>query len=472
MKKFKPLFVFLLFFSMLFLLNCGGSSDDDDDIVDLPDPTNPVKTIMVYLDADNDLESYGLTDINEMEAVDLTGTDIKIIVLIDRHSGYSAIDGDWSGTRLYEIAYDSDGVDGTIDSTRLSSSELGLSSTGDSDELNMGDPSTLSKFINFCKSNYEGNYALILWNHGGGWRESNPVFEEPIITVDNLKTDKNNTNNSVVSKEVCIDLTDSDQLYMDEVQSAVKNKAITVIGFDACLMGMIEVAYEIRNYASYMIASEESEPGAGWAYDSWLASFKASTNKNAIDLCDAVVDSYETYYAGTPDTTLSAVNLSKIDTVFSALNNFSTALYNAITTDTIRDNVANSIINNVQNFRIDACGDDIHIDLWDLADEIQTEYNYCDSEAAALKTAVENAVVSEWHHSTDVSNSHGLAIFLAITEADCTIVNTYSAYLNGYSDTYPVDFVQNSNNTWVAHYSGGYIAGPGLLYRLLWETLP
>ena len=36
--------------------------------------------------------------------------------------------------------------------------------------------------------------------------------------------------------------------------------------FDACLMGMIEVADVLSDYSDYMIASEEMEAGDGWDY--------------------------------------------------------------------------------------------------------------------------------------------------------------------------------------------------------------
>lgn len=38
------------------------------------------------------------------------------------------------------------------------------------------------------------------------------------------------------------------------------------IGFDACLMGSLEVASVCAPYADYMIASQELEPGRGWDY--------------------------------------------------------------------------------------------------------------------------------------------------------------------------------------------------------------
>ena len=45
---------------------------------------------------------------------------------------------------------------------------------------------------------------------------------------------------------------------------------IDVIGFDACLMAMLETAYALRDSGSVMVASEELEPGDGWSYDNFL----------------------------------------------------------------------------------------------------------------------------------------------------------------------------------------------------------
>src|SRR5205823_6865956 len=50
---------------------------------------------------------------------------------------------------------------------------------------------------------------------------------------------------------------------------------IAVIGMDACLMSMVEVAYQIRGAASVMVGSEQTEPGEGWPYDSILRALAA-----------------------------------------------------------------------------------------------------------------------------------------------------------------------------------------------------
>jgi len=75
-------------------------------------------TVMVYLDADNNLESAGINDINEMEIVG-SSDDVNVVVQVDRipysvlaanNQGYAddVSNGDWTNTRRYYIIQDFD----------------------------------------------------------------------------------------------------------------------------------------------------------------------------------------------------------------------------------------------------------------------------------------------------------------------------------------------------------------------------
>ncbi|MBD3255173.1 MAG: hypothetical protein GF383_08765, partial [Candidatus Lokiarchaeota archaeon] len=86
-------------------------------------------TIMVYVAADNNLESAGIEDLNEMESVQLP-EGVELVTLFDRALGYTAVDGDWTTTRRYNITYDED-----KDHINSEYQDLG--------ELNMADPETL-----------------------------------------------------------------------------------------------------------------------------------------------------------------------------------------------------------------------------------------------------------------------------------------------------------------------------------------
>ncbi|HQG40743.1 MAG TPA: clostripain-related cysteine peptidase, partial [Spirochaetales bacterium] len=227
-------------------------------------------TIMVYMDGDNNLEAAAIEDFNEMEAGLFAAkvqdpsieSKINIIVLFDRIPGEDSSNGNWTNTRLYKVKPDTN--------PDFINSEL----IYDSPEQNLGDPNLLKNFISWSKSNFPAtNYALVLWNHGGGARSRNTT---PSTTVTG---DKN-------VKAICWDDTNNgDCLYLEEVQQAIganfsSTDKLSVLGFDACLMGMVEVAYEFRNLAKYMVASMHTEQGDGWDYEYILNRIATGSIKN------------------------------------------------------------------------------------------------------------------------------------------------------------------------------------------------
>lgn len=60
------------------------------------------------------------------------------------------------------------------------------------------------------------------------------------------------------------------------LQTAVNDifgKKIAILGFDSCVMSMLEVGFELKDVASTMIASEGSLPNSGWSYSALLNKF-------------------------------------------------------------------------------------------------------------------------------------------------------------------------------------------------------
>jgi clostripain len=230
--SFKLTFL-VVFLFILSLTSCDNINDNSKKEYDW--------LIMYYVDGDNDIEQYLIQDLNEMESVNFANKKIKIIALVDRISGYWTGDGDWTDTRAYEIGYDGSGFNNTLSSNtkRIAIPSLGLT-INNSVELNMGDPGTLKNFITFCKDNYRAKKNMLLFtNHGGGWRKDS---ESENFHINKIKK----------QKAVCWDNTNSfDTLYMKEVREAIessmRNKKFDIIAFDACNMGMIEVADELKN---------------------------------------------------------------------------------------------------------------------------------------------------------------------------------------------------------------------------------
>ena len=328
-------------------------------------------TFMVYLDGDNDLEGAGIDDFLEMSSVGSSG-DVDIVVQFDRVAGYDTSYGDWETCRRFNVAFG-------IDPADASGVDIG--------EVNMADPATLTDFIDWAVGAYPStNYALILWNHGGGWRARYNDLKEALKTATTSES-KEAINQKLEElqkpgfKAVCWDETSAfDSLTMSEVKSALDAATtnMDLIGFDACLMQMIEVAHEIKDSLEItdrvMVGSEESEPYDGWPYDTILTDLVATPALTSAELGTAIVDRYYESYGN--DYTQSAVDLTRMNTLSPLVS-------------TLADTIISS---------------------WDT-DEAAVK-----AAAQSVMDELDIAIISEQHGSS-WSGSHGLAIYFPVTEA-------------------------------------------------------
>lgn len=237
----------------------------------------------------------------------------------------------------------------------------------------MAQPETLTAFLDYgyttCDADY---YSLILWNHG------------------------------------------SDALSLQEMDTAFRNtqlicdgKRFEWVGFDACLMGMVEVANMLSDYANYLIASEETESGTGWDY-TCLDTLSDGAHCDGLAASQEIIRTYkafqETKFRFIPDYTLSAMDLSKVDSVITALE----ALVEAAQADLIAGNYSRiaKLRDQAKTFG-KATNTSIYdtVDLYDLCGKLVAIYP---NEATALQQAVKELVVC---HATNVYGAHGVAVY-------------------------------------------------------------
>ncbi|HLA85580.1 MAG TPA: clostripain-related cysteine peptidase, partial [Thermoguttaceae bacterium] len=241
----------------------------------LEEPLDPKAwTFMVYMDGDNDLEGAAIEDFLELASAG-SDANVNLVVQFDRIAGWDSGYGDWTNTRRGLIAA-GDEPDG---SWGAPIGEPGM------DEANMGSASTVVDFVGWATTNYPAaNYALVLWDHGGGTKYG-----------------------------ACVDETDGyDYLEIDEVGAALASivERMDLFGFDCCQMGMLEYAHEAAGEASVFIGSEETEPWSGWAYDAFLPHLKANPTWTAAELGEDIVLEYGISYGGSE--TLSTVDLGVV----------------------------------------------------------------------------------------------------------------------------------------------------------------
>lgn len=223
---------------------------------------NPAQwTVMVYLNGDNELEQAALRDFLEMSKIGSTD-DVNIVVLLDRipnssswdFDGYSTDYDDWTGTQAGLVSL----------------GDLPFSTWGNYwGEMNLGDPNSLIDFVDAATYAFPANnYALVVWNHGDGWEGSS--FDES---------------------------SGGDGLTLQEINYALSSipAEIDLFSYDACLMGMIECAYEVGDHASIFVASEAIVPGSGFPYDEILAALVSQPNMSPTQLGNQIVSDYGTY---------------------------------------------------------------------------------------------------------------------------------------------------------------------------------
>ncbi|MCM8814927.1 MAG: clostripain-related cysteine peptidase, partial [Candidatus Omnitrophica bacterium] len=287
-------------------------------------------TIMIYLDGDNDLEKYAINDFLEVASIGST-QEINFIVQLDRIPGYDTRYGNWTNTQRFRITQN---MEPTISNA--------ISDWGDGfggREVNMGDPLVLRSFILWAKQNYPAQYyALILWDHGDGWRSMDYVANEieQQLKRSNLSREVRTSLEKTLKelkrkiyarryqKSVCFDNTSFDELSLKEIRQALSGPDcyVDIIAFDACLMGMIEVAYEVRNCATYMIASEETIFTSGFPYNTIAQDIINNPDYQPDQFSERIVQHYSDFYGHYGTETLSAVNLAFCDQIFDAINDF------------------------------------------------------------------------------------------------------------------------------------------------------
>lgn len=263
-------------------------------------------TCFVHLNADNNLESFGKDDLNEMEAVGSLEGKLNMIALVD---GGSRKDGDgWNtGARLMYVTKDPNNSSKIV-SREIAvdpKSDLGKLMAAGKGELDTGSPQVLRAALDYVQRNVESKHFMVdLWNHGNGWRGIS-YDDNPHASMD-----------------------------MGELKQALSGlpKEVDILSADACLMATKEVADTAKAVgADWLVGSEELEPGTGWNYTDLLTRasklFEGGKEVSAEQLSKAIQESYA---AGpTDNVTMSVTNLSKLDTLNQKLNVFSDALLKA-----------------------------------------------------------------------------------------------------------------------------------------------
>ncbi len=330
-----------------------------------PQRTQAKWTFMVYINGDNNLEKYVTIDIETELAQPGSNADVNVVAIADRNLGYDNSAGNWTDTKLFYIT---EGMKATPENA-----------VADLGEKNMGDPQTLISFVQWAKTNYPADhYALVLWDHGWGWRPDQTMWDE----------------------------TNNDTLDQHEILAAMETLGpVDVIGYDACEGQMIEVQATWRNYAKAIAASQEDVGYYGFEYDQVLPKLQANPNMTAEQLAVELARSMT-------DWTSAGVALNtNWDSLITAVDQWSVALINGLPTYRSAYDAAYKVTQGV--------ADPTNKDLYDAAAKIKAQVSdpTIQAKCQAVMNAVNAVTLYEWHHKK-YKGAHGIGIFWPRRPAD------------------------------------------------------
>ena len=329
-------------------------------------------TLMVYMVGSN-LESEGNAATQDLLEMVSSGVDLSNVHVVIYAGGAKSwgIDISKKNTNILKLVEENGNLDIVSDLEKKGAQ-------------NMGEAATFTSFLKYAYSHYPADhYGLICWDHGAG--------------IAGFGHD-----------EVYDDI-----LTLEETEKALaaspfgKKQKIDWVGYDACLMGSLEVADVWADYADYLVASEEVEPGFGWDY-----SFLSFLNKSfdAKQITAYIIDTYSAFFANNKtssfnfDYTLSCMDLSKVKTAYQSA---------AKLLDNVVGEIANgdySLLRNtvggkVREYGVSGDSRFYMFDLYDLANTVKSKFP---KEAAAVQAAIKKAVVS---NQSNLARSEGMSVY-------------------------------------------------------------
>ena len=334
--------------------------------------------VMVYIAGVNNLGLFGAAslNVNQMEqglSEAGSGSDIKMVV------EYGELATDGLGTVILPDSTKTLLIQPDADQNQINSKVIGTSKNVDT-----GDVKSLENFVRRVKSRFPAKKtALIIWNHGGG-----------IV--------------GIASDDIHGSMMNLKNLSATLKSLTARFGKFDVLATDACLMQMASVAYEFKDYAKVIVGSEQPIPGAGYPYQGLARALVSSGSQiDAVAFGELIVEGYGVQYNGQPNTSLSAIETSKIAGFRDRLNSWTGLMLSDQNSFKIiaKANVLKEITRMAQ---LDCSRDLVHmIEVVNRQEGVSQAIKEAGKE---LKNYIENVLVIK--NYADDSDNHGLAIYL------------------------------------------------------------
>jgi len=323
-----------------------------------PDDNKTGWTALVYLDGDNNMDSYALMELNEIRTTVL-GENVTVLVLYDgrgaNNSFLYVVNGSLSEIPLMDIHPDWES------------------------EVNMGHSNTLRYFVEYAFERYPAaHYWLELWSHGSGWMG------------------------------VCRDEYNADVLSMQEVSNAVSaacsthGETVDVFAYTACNMGEIECVYGLQDYVSYVVASQEYMFATGLPHGQILSQISGE-HTTPLQLCSIIVDAFSTYYRYASMATIAVWDLQYMKSLARAVDEWAAACLQELAA--CKDHISRAYGESA------SFGSVGFIDLYDFMENVADEVGNTSlgQRTQQVLHNISSMVIREWHGSGQ--QAHGVSIY-------------------------------------------------------------
>lgn len=392
-KKLSCLIIFMFILSGCFLFTPENEGEGANE--------KKVKwTLLIHFAIDNNIDylfenSNGIVSIYLQTLEELKGVpyndNLNIVILMD------AYDKDISN-----IGYTSKFKDGYYYLKGVAfSNDLVVAK----DEINSGDVKDVKDFIDWAIKNYPAeHYIYSVFSHGTGFDDKNT-----------------NGTYSIIKKGVAFDDSQGDTLTHYELGEITKylkekiGKKIDIFYPYACLMGGVELAYELKDNVDYILFSEELFPVTPLSYDPFGLAINKNSSISALDLCKYYCDyTYEIFYEYDIPFTLSVVDTSKVDELKNKIDDFATAAVENISNVFIAKDYNEIASYSFSMYYYANIKDFYYIDLGDFLKKLTNSQSDLISsnvkeKAALLLSALNDTVVYQRNYKYD--NATGLSIF-------------------------------------------------------------
>ncbi|MCD9189219.1 MAG: clostripain-related cysteine peptidase [Pyrinomonadaceae bacterium] len=282
-------------------------------------------TIMVYMAGDNNLsENMAFS----LEGLEISSTDLRRLNQQDQVNLLAYFDSssltapthyiDYSEAETYRHPIEkNDRIHKSVEAeTHFTSQEDSASAY------------SILNFVHWClkkRKRTAKNYALIFSAHSFGFHGTSFLRDETSGSFMTLSTFRKT-------------LEQINSQYLEPQEK------IAILGFDSCVMSMLEVGYELRDVAQTLVASEGSLPNSGWSYAPMLKEFVASFSKEqresqmpilptaeyvkaaARGFVKAFITQYKNLAIGGRSVDIASWDLAKIDPVAENLNDLAKEL--------------------------------------------------------------------------------------------------------------------------------------------------